>query len=162
MRTTALGRIVAREAARIGLPLVSAALLGSASISAVTADTDKNSSKASSAAREAQRKFRLGNSAAWLPKFRYDALTAKGELPADVELIGQITKADIPVFKALLAPYLDSKYLQTHPRPRWFNTEPDDSVYTVTLDSPGGEVLAALELGRMFRKARVTVVVVAI
>lgn len=101
----------------------------------------------------------VDGSSIWLAKFQYDRFKAGVDLPANVEMRGEITKADIPVFKALLAPFLGPRYLQTHQKPLWFKSDPDESTFMVFLDSQGGDVKAALELGRLFRKARVTSVV---
>jgi len=100
---------------------------------------------------------RLGHSSTSIPKAYYDEYKKAGRLPHMVYLFGIISGADIPIFKDLLAPYLDPKYFKTHKMPSWFSGDPDESRFIVVVDSEGGAVLAALELGRMFRKARVTI-----
>jgi tetratricopeptide (TPR) repeat protein len=101
----------------------------------------------------------VDDSSIWLLDSDYDKFSAGVELPNTVFMQGKITKADIKVFQTLLAPYLDPKYLQTHQKPLWFKPDPSESTFNVSLDSQGGEVMAALELGRLFRKARVTAIV---
>jgi hypothetical protein len=107
--------------------------------------------------------YRVGKSSVWLDtKSEYDKFKTEGTLVLGmpfVTLRGEITRADIPVFGAILAPYLDSNYLKNHPKPHWFKPNPDDVGYMVSLDSEGGDVAAAMEIGRMFRKARVNTIV---
>lgn len=139
--------------------LILTGLLGIASVVVAVNAMGQLGPKLARDAREALGFIRVDNSSIWIAKFQYDKFKAGIELPSDVILVGEITKADVPVFKTLLAPYLDQKYLQTHPKPSWFKSDPDESSFTVELDSQGGDVVAALEIGRLFRKARVTTVV---
>jgi TPR repeat protein len=101
----------------------------------------------------------VDKSSVWLSKNDCDKFVAGVALPSAVQMRGNISRADIPVFKALLAPFLDPKYFETHKTAVWYKPDPDESTFMVTLDSPGGDVISAIELGRLFRKARVTVAV---
>lgn len=102
-----------------------------------------------------ERSAPIGNSSIWISKDDLTALKAHGTLPAMFSVIGAITSADIPVVRMLLAPYVDPNFIKNHPAPRWYKPDPDDTGYMVNLDSEGGDVGAAIEIGRMFRKARV-------
>ena len=96
---------------------------------------------------------RLGNSSVWLPKNGYDEIN--GTLYyLWVKLSGPISNEDVLAFKKLLAPYLDKNYLKKNPKPRWYKAEPYKTGFAVSIDSEGGDVYAAMEIGRMFRKAR--------
>lgn len=102
-----------------------------------------------------ERSAPIGNSSIWISKDDLTALKAQGTLPAMFSVVGAITSADIPVVRMLLAPYLDPNFIKNHPAPRWYKPDADDTGYNVGLDSEGGDVGAAIEIGRMFRKARV-------
>ncbi|BAO31030.1 hypothetical protein SUTH_03257 [Sulfuritalea hydrogenivorans sk43H] len=82
----------------------------------------------------------------------------QGELPSGVlgvVLRGSITSNDVAIFQKLLAPYLDKNYFNSNPKPQWYKPKPHDIGYLVSLDSEGGDLYAAMAIGRMFRKARV-------
>jgi hypothetical protein len=144
--------------------LILTGVIGVISIGVVAAGLGQPSSELTpeSKSKDAEKSLnfvQVDNSSVWLPKFNYDKFRAGTELPNDVLIRGKISKADIPVFKTLLAPYLEPRYLQTHQKPHWYKVDPDESTFMVMLDSQGGDVRAALELGRLFRKARVTATV---
>lgn len=106
--------------------------------------------------------YRVEKSSIWLFKSEHDNFKTKGALALSlpvINVIGEITGADIPVFKAILSPYLDPSYLKKHPRPRWYKSNPYEAGFMVSLDSKGGDVAAAMEIGRMFRKARVDTII---
>ncbi|MCR4347850.1 MAG: hypothetical protein NUV55_11705 [Sulfuricaulis sp.] len=101
---------------------------------------------------------RIGNSSIWIWQSEYDKLMNEGVLPRGVpgvSLRGPISKNDVPIFRKLLAPYLDKNYFKKNPTPQWYKPNPYDEGYWVSLDSEGGDVYAAMTIGRMFRKARV-------
>lgn len=101
---------------------------------------------------------RIESSSIWIWKFAHDKLMNEGELPfgvPGVQLRGPITKNDVLIFQKLLAPYLDKNYFKKNPKPKWYMPNPSDVGYWVNLDSEGGDVYAAMAIGRMFRKARV-------
>jgi hypothetical protein len=103
-------------------------------------------------------KIFIGNSSIWIWKSEYEKLMNQGRLPEGVPgitLRGPITKNDVPILQKLLAPYLDKNYFKKNPKPRWYRPDPYDEGYWVHLDSEGGDVYAAMTIGRMFRKARV-------
>lgn len=109
-----------------------------------------------------QNQVRIGDSSIWVWKPAYEKLVKEGELPfgvPGVELRGPISKSDVIIFQRLLAPYLDKSYLKKHPKPKWYRPNPYDVGYWVSLDSEGGDVDAAMAIGRMFRKARVRALV---
>ena len=105
---------------------------------------------------ESTRLVRIGNSSVWIPKGMYDDLMNKGSLPNGmfVTLRGPITNNEVEVLGKLLAPYLDATYLKSNPKPNWYKADQTDVGYWLTLDSEGGDVYAALRIGRMLRKAR--------
>ena len=108
---------------------------------------------------ESVRLIRIGKSSVWVPRYEYDKLIDDGILPygggLGVKLIGPITQDDVPVFQKLLAPYLDKNYFIKNPKPYWYKSDPTNEGYRIYLDSEGGDVYAAMAIGRMFRKARV-------
>jgi hypothetical protein len=109
-----------------------------------------------------QQQIRLGNSSIWLGQSDYKRFMEDGALPDmgfGISLRGEITTRDIQFVRKLLAPYLDKKYLTSHPKPRWYKPNPYDEGYIVTIESDGGDLFAAMTIGRMFRKARVHAVV---
>ena len=107
---------------------------------------------------ESARQVRIGNSSLWIAKYQYDELINKEILPDSrlgITLRGPITRNDVPVLQKLLAPYLDKNYFKKNPKPKWYEPNAYDKGYLVFLDSEGGEMYAAMTIGRMFRKARV-------
>lgn len=101
---------------------------------------------------------RIGDSSIWIWKSQYEKLMNEGELPAGVPgvtLRGPISRNDVLIFQKLLAPYLDKNYFKKNPKPKWYKPDPYDEGYWVKLESEGGDVYAAMAIGRMFRKARV-------
>lgn len=101
---------------------------------------------------------RIGNSSIWMMKYQYEKLVNDGELPfgfPGVYLRGPISTNDVAVFQKLLAPYLDKNYFKKNPKPKLYSPNPADVGYWVNLESEGGDVYAAMAIGRMFRKARV-------
>lgn len=105
-----------------------------------------------------QNQVRIENSSIWIWKSQYEKLMNEGRLPEGVpgvELRGPISKNDVLVFQKLLAPYLDKNYFKKNPKPNWYKPNPYDEGYWVSLNSEGGDVHAAMTIGRMFRKARV-------
>lgn len=130
--------------------------------SAILANADDVPPSATAAQQETNKKLarqvRIGNSSVWIAKYQYDRLMNDGILPEGipgVTLRGPITKADVPVFQKLLAPYLDKNYFKTNQEQKWYKPDPTDEGYWVFLDSEGGDVYSAMTIGRMFRKARV-------
>ena len=103
------------------------------------------------------RPVHLNGSSIIMEAMEYEKYEERGELPPILRIDGEITEADIPVLKSILAPYLDPKYLKTHPNPSRYTPNPALIGYTMLLNSPGGDVVVAMELGRMMRKARVAV-----
>lgn len=96
---------------------------------------------------------RIGNSSIWIWKSAHDKLMAQGELPSGVPgvvLRGPITNNDVAIFQKLLAPYLDKNYFNNNPKPHWYKPKPHDVGYWVSLDSEGGDVYAAMALGRVY------------
>jgi ATP-dependent protease ClpP protease subunit len=68
---------------------------------------------------------------------------------------GTITNVDVVVLKRILAPYLEQKYFKGKEPPSWFKSDSSTTGFTIRMDSNGGDLYASLEIGRMFRKARV-------
>jgi len=105
---------------------------------------------------------RIGNSSVWVSSAQYDNLVKTGTLLApmlDVALRGQITNIDVNVLIKLLAPYLSTDYFLKNPKPSWYKEDPSDIGYMIVIDSTGGDVYAAMAIGRIFRKARVSVLI---
>ncbi len=105
---------------------------------------------------------RIGNSSVWVSSTQYENLMKNGILPApmlDVALRGPITNNDVNVFQKLLAPYLSKDYFIKNSKPHWYKENPSDIGYTIVIDSTGGDVYSAMAIGRMFRKARASVLV---
>ena len=100
-----------------------------------------------------KQEVRIGNSSVFAFKFELDS----GKIPISVALRGPISKNDVIVFKKILAPYIDKNYFKKNPIPAWYKSNPEDVGYTVVLDSNGGDIYSAMEIGRIFRKARVKV-----
>ena len=98
---------------------------------------------------------RINNSSVWISRYEYDQFITGKQLPAYATLRGPISKEDVLVFKILLTPYIDKNYLKKHPKPIWYKEQPYENGYLVVLDSNGGDVNSAMEIGRLFRKARV-------
>jgi len=97
----------------------------------------------------------IPDSSVWISKAEAAPVGEIKPLPFLIHVIGQISQNDIPVFRSLLAPYLDKDYFKNHPPPSRYRPEPYEIGQLVDLDSDGGNVFAAMEIGRMFRKARV-------
>ncbi len=103
-----------------------------------------------------QQEVRIGNSSIYVPKSLLEGGRLFGKSPEMlVDLRGPISSKDVLVFKKLLAPYLDKNYFKKNPKPSWYRPNPYDAGYSVTLDSEGGDMYAAMKIGRMFRKARI-------
>lgn len=136
--------------------LALAFLLSTASVGALAEERRLAQNTEVERSRAALRLTRVDGSSFWLPKREYDRFKAGEELPRYIILEGEITAADLPVARAFLAPYLDPDYLKSRPKPSNYNPDPDKSVVTMSLNSEGGDVVAALELGRYLRLARAT------
>lgn len=100
---------------------------------------------------------RIDNSSVWISESEYEQFINGRQLPIFVYLSGPISKEDVLVFKELLAPYLNKNYLKKHPKPLWYKDEPDEIGFNVRINSEGGDVYAAMALGRLFRKSRTEV-----
>lgn len=109
---------------------------------------------------KASLRVRIQNSSIEVSQYQLDEFIRNRGLPKTggfgITIKGPIKRGDIAIVKEILAPYLDKGYLKTHTKPTWYKSDVTDVGLYLALDSEGGDMYAAMAIGRMFRAARVS------